>query len=33
LPVSRPRARTADDKREVELETYAHFAARDRLSD
>jgi putative transposase len=33
VPVSRPRARTADGEREVELETYAHFAARDRLSD
>ncbi len=33
VPVSRPRARTADAKREVELATYAHFAARDPLSD
>ena len=33
VPVSRPRARTAGGEREVELETYAHFAARDRLSD
>src|SRR3954454_9995919 len=33
VPVSRPRARTADGEHEVELETYAHFAARDRLSD
>jgi len=33
VPVSRPRARTADGAREVELQTYAHFAARDRLSD
>jgi hypothetical protein len=33
VPVSRPRARTADGGREVELQTYAHFAARDRLSD
>jgi putative transposase len=33
VPVSRPRARTADGEREVELETYAHFAARDRLTD
>src|SRR5215212_5295041 len=33
VPVSRPRARTADAEQEVELETYAHFAARDRLSD
>src|SRR5215211_266381 len=32
VPVSRPRARTADGEREVELGTYAHFAARDRLS-
>jgi putative transposase len=33
VPVSRPRARTADGEREVELATYAHFAARDRLTD
>ena len=33
VPVSRPRARTADGEREVELETYGHFAARDRLTD
>src|SRR3954470_18041799 len=33
LPVSRPRARSADDEHEVELGTYAHFAARDRLTD
>src|SRR3954463_10524738 len=33
VPGSRPRARTADGEHEVELETYAHFAARDRLSD
>jgi transposase-like protein len=33
VPVSRPRARTADGAREVELETYGHFAARDRLTD
>src|SRR5215203_3166667 len=33
VPVSRPRARTVDGEREVELGTYAHFAARDRLSD
>jgi putative transposase len=33
VPVSRPRARTADGQHEVELQTYAHFAARDRLSD
>src|SRR5215217_2590439 len=33
VPVSRPRTRTADGEHEVELATYAHFAARDRLSD
>ena len=33
VPVSRPRARTADGEREVELGTYAHFAARDQLTD
>jgi transposase-like protein len=33
VPVSRPRARTADGEQEVELATYAHFAARDRLTD
>jgi transposase-like protein len=33
VPVSRPRARTADGGQEVELRTYAHFAARDRLSE
>src|SRR5687768_17531710 len=33
VPVSRPRARTADGEREVELDSYAHFAARDRLAD
>src|ERR671917_745749 len=33
VPVSRPRARTADGEREVELGTYAHFAARDQLAD
>ena len=33
VPVSRPRARTADGDREIELETYAHFAARDQLAD
>jgi putative transposase len=33
VPVSRPRARTADGAEEVELGTYAHFAARDGLSD
>src|SRR3954464_11731734 len=32
VPVSRPRARTADGEREVELASYAHFAARDRLT-
>src|SRR3954447_5805562 len=33
VPVSRPRARTVDGEHEVELRSYAHFAARDRLSD
>src|SRR5215213_5041474 len=33
VPVSRPRARTADGEHEVELGSYAHFAARDRLAD
>ncbi len=33
VPVSRPRARTADGEREIELGTYAHFAARDQLAD
>src|SRR4051812_28983476 len=33
VPVSRPRARTAEGAQEFELATYAHFAARDRLSD
>jgi putative transposase len=33
VPVSRPRARTAGGEHEVELDTYAHFAARDRLTD
>jgi putative transposase len=33
VPVTRPRARTADGEHEVELESYTHFAARDRLSD
>jgi putative transposase len=33
VPVSRPRARTADAEHEVDLQTYAHFAARDRLTD
>jgi hypothetical protein len=33
VPVSRPRVRGADGEREVELQTYAHFAARDRHSD
>src|SRR3954466_571428 len=32
VPVSRPRARTADGSVEVPLATYAHFAARDPLS-
>jgi putative transposase len=33
VPVGRPRVRSADGEHEVELGTYAHFAARDRLSD
>src|SRR3954462_9775413 len=33
VPVSRPRARSADGEHEVELASYAHFAARERLSD
>src|SRR5215217_2769198 len=33
VPVSRPRARAADGEHEVDLQTYAHFAARDRLTD
>ena len=33
VPVRRPRARTADGEHEVELGTYTHFAARDRLTD
>jgi putative transposase len=33
VPVSRPRARSADGEQEVELATYAHFSARDRLTD
>ena len=33
VPVSRPRARTADGEHEVELGTYAHFASRDPLAD
>jgi putative transposase len=33
VPVSRPRARTLDGEREVELGSYAHFAARDQLAD
>jgi transposase-like protein len=33
VPVHRPRARTADGEHEVELGTYAHFAARDRLTE
>jgi putative transposase len=32
VTVSRPRARTADGAQKVELVSYAHFAARDRLS-
>src|SRR3712207_7822853 len=32
VPVQRPRARTADGAREVELESYRYFAARDPLS-
>jgi transposase-like protein len=32
VPVSRPRVRTADGASEVELSTYRHFAARDRLT-
>jgi putative transposase len=33
VPVRRPRARTADGSEEVELQTHAHFAARDQLTD
>jgi putative transposase len=33
VPVERPRARSADGEHEVALETYAHFAERDRLTD
>jgi putative transposase len=33
VPVERPRARMADGEHEVELGSYAHFAARDRLTD
>ena len=33
VPVSRARARSADGEHEVELGIYAHFAARDRLTD
>src|SRR5215203_5006390 len=33
VPVSRPRARTADGEREVELQAYEHFVARDQLAD
>ena len=33
VAVSRPRVRTADDEREVPLETFSHFSARDPLSD
>jgi putative transposase len=32
VPVSRPRARSADGSQEVELRTYRHFAARDQLT-
>jgi len=32
-PISRPRVRSADDREEVALETFGHFAARDPLSD
>jgi putative transposase len=32
VPVSRPRARSADGAGEVELRTYRHFAARDQLT-
>jgi putative transposase len=33
VPVERPRARSADGEHEVALETYAHFAEPDRLTD
>jgi putative transposase len=33
VPVERPRARTADGEHEIGLGTYAHFAARDQLTD
>src|SRR3954452_7193656 len=33
VPVSRPRARAVEGSGEVELATYAHFAARDPLTD
>jgi putative transposase len=33
VPVNRPRARSADGQHEIGLQTYAHFAARDRLTD
>ena len=33
VSVERPRARTADGEHEVGLDTYAHFAARDQLTD
>src|SRR4051794_36756095 len=33
VPVSRPRARTADGEHEIELGIYAHFASRDPLAD
>jgi len=32
VAVSRPRVRSADEKRELPLETFSHFAARDALS-
>jgi putative transposase len=33
VPVERPRARSVDGEHEVELGTYARFAARDRFTD
>jgi hypothetical protein len=33
IPVSRPRARTADGEHELERAAHAQFAARDRLTD
>jgi putative transposase len=33
VPISRPRVRSADDERELPLQTYRHFAERDPLSD